>query len=154
MERSPRPPGYGSVTPYLICRHATDAIAYYVRAFGAVETMRLTAPDGTIGHAELKIGDAMLMLADEMMEMGFVGPESLGGTSVSLMLYVDDADRVFETAISAGGHVLRPVTDQFYGDRTGTLQDPFGHWWTIATHRETVPRDEIERRYREMFPTD
>jgi len=144
------PTGFTSVTPYLICRHATEALSFYQQAFGAEETMRLAAPDGSIGHAEMRIGTAMLMLADESPDMGFVGPESLGGTSVSLMIYVPDADTVFERAIAAGALVLRPVTDQFYGDRTGTLQDPFGHWWTIATHLEDLSAEEVARRFEKL----
>jgi len=146
MAVKPIPDGYHSVTPYLIIKGATEAIEYYKRAFGAVELMRMPAPGGKIGHAEIKIGDSPIMLADEFAEMGYKSPQTLGGSPVSIMIYLDDVDAVFERAIAAGGKEQRPVKDQFYGDRMGTLEDPFGHVWHIATHKEDVPAEEMERR--------
>jgi PhnB protein len=142
----PIPEGYHSVTPYLIINGATAALDYYTRAFGAVELFRMPAPEGKIGHAEIKIGDSPIMLADECPEMGYKSPQSLGGSPVSIMIYVEDVDTVFKQAIAAGGKEQRPVKDQFYGDRSGTLEDPFGHVWHVATHTEDVSPDEMERR--------
>ena len=142
----PVPEGYPTLTPYLIIRNAAAAIEFYQVAFGAAERMRMDAPGGAIGHAELLIGGSLLMLADEMPEMGYSGPEAVGGTPVSLMLYVGDVDAVVERAVAAGATLSRPVADQFYGDRSGTIIDPFGHVWTIATHVEDVPPDEMRRR--------
>lgn len=142
----PVPPGYHSVTPYLLVRDATRALAYYREAFGAEELMRFEGPPGRIAHAEVKIGDSHVMLADENPEEGFVGPQTLGGAGVSLMLYVQDVDATFARAVAAGATVRRPVADQFYGDRVGTLADPFGHVWSIATHREDVSVEEAKRR--------
>ena len=142
----PIPDGYHSVTPYLIIQGAADAIAYYVKAFGATELMRIPAPEGKIGHAEIKIGDSPIMLADEFPEMGYKSPKSLGGSPVSIMIYVDDVDTVFKQAVAAGGKEQRPVKDQFYGDRSGTLEDPFGHVWHVATHKEDISSEEMERR--------
>ena len=140
------PDGYHSVTPYLVMRDAAKAIDFYKRALGATETFRFNAPDGKIGHAEIKVGDSVLMLADEMPDMGYRGPQTLGGTAVSLMVYVEDVDAQFQQAINAGAKVKQPVKDQFYGDRSGTLEDPFGHVWTIATHMEDVSEDELAKR--------
>jgi PhnB protein len=140
------PEGYHSVTPYLIISGAADAIEYYKNAFGAVELFRMPAPGGTIGHAEIKIGDSPIMLADEYPEMGYKSPQSWGGTPVSLMIYVEDVDSVFKQAIDAGGKEQKAVMDQFYGDRSGTLTDPFGHVWTIATHKEDVSAEDMQRR--------
>lgn len=140
------PDGYHSVTPYLIISGATEAIAFYQKAFGATELMRIDAPGGKIGHAEIKIGDSPIMLADEFPEMGYKSPQTLGGSPVSIMIYVDDVDMVFKQAIAAGGKEQRPVKDQFYGDRSGTLEDPFGHVWHVATHKEDVTPEEMERR--------
>ena len=142
----PIPEGYHSVTPYLIINGAADAIAYYTKAFGAIELFRMPAPGGTIGHAEIKIGDSPIMLADEAPEMGYKGPKTLGGSPISIMIYVDDVDTVFSQAIAAGGTEQRPVKDQFYGDRSGTLEDPFGHVWHVATHKEDVSPEEMEQR--------
>jgi PhnB protein len=142
----PIPDGYHTVTPYLIVNGAARAIEFYKQAFGATETMRLGGPDGRIGHAEIRIGDSPVMLADECPEMGFRGPQSPGGSGVGLALYVEDVDALFQQAIAAGGQTLRPVQDQFYGDRSGTLADPFGHVWTIGTHKEDVSPEEIQRR--------
>ena len=146
MPVSPIPEGYHSVTPYLVMKNAAAAIEFYKKAFGAVELLRMAAPGGKIGHAEIKIGDSPVMLADEYPDMGFKGPESLGGTPVSLMIYVDDVDKIYPQAIAAGGKEVRPLQNQFYGDRSGTLTDPFGHVWTISTHVEDVPEEELAKR--------
>ncbi|MGB9331109.1 MAG: VOC family protein [Steroidobacteraceae bacterium] len=140
------PDGYHTVTPYLIINGAAQALEFYKRAFGAAETVRMPDPKGRIAHAEIKIGDSMIMLADEHHEMGHRGPRTLGGTSVSILLYVPDVDTVFDRAIKAGAKSQRPVADQFYGDRMGTLEDPFGHVWTIGTHIEDVSAEEMKRR--------
>ena len=140
------PDGYHSVTPYLIISGATEAIEYYKKAFGATELMRIDAPGGKVGHAEIKIGDSPIMLADEFPEMGYKSPRALGGSPISIMIYVVDVDTVFKQAIAAGGKEQRPVKDQFYGDRSGTLEDPFGHVWHVATHKEDVSAEEMERR--------
>lgn len=140
------PAGYHSVTPYLVMRDAARAIEFYKQAFGATELFRFDAPDGKIGHAELRIGDSVIMLADETPDMGHRGPQALGGSAVSLMVYLEDVDAQFDRAVKAGAKVLRPVADQFYGDRSGTLTDPFGHVWTLSTHKEDVPHEEMMRR--------
>ena len=144
------PDGYHSATPYLIVKGAADAIEFYKRAFGAVELFRMANPDGRIGHAEVRIGDSVIMLADEHPDMGYRSPRSLGGSAVSIMLYLEDVDAVFARALAAGARAQRPVADQFYGDRSGNLEDPFGHVWTIATHVEDVSPEEIERRLAAM----
>lgn len=141
----PIPEGYHSVTPYLIIKDAAQAIDYYKTAFGAEELFRMDH-EGKIGHAEIKIGDSPIMLADENPEMKYLSPQSLGGTPVSIMIYVDDVDTIFKQAIDAGGVEHRALQDQFYGDRSGTLTDPFGHVWTVATHKEDVSPEEIEKR--------
>ena len=146
MPVSPIPEGYHSVTPYLVMKTAAAAIEFYKKAFGAVELLRMAAPGGKIGHAEIKIGDSPVMLADEYPDMGFKGPESLGGTPVSLMIYVDDVDKIYPQAIAAGGKEVRPLQNQFYGDRSGTLTDPFGHVWTISTHVEDLSEEELAKR--------
>lgn len=151
MAVQPIPDGYHSVTPYLICGGAAAAIDYYKKAFGAVELMRLDGPDGKIGHAEIRIGNSIIMLADEHPEFMQKGPKAYGGSPVTLAVYVPNVDEMFAQAIAAGGQELRPVKDQFYGDRSGTLVDPFGHTWTIMTHIEDVPQDEIERRLHAMM---
>ena len=143
------PEGYHSVTPYLIVRGGAAAIEYYTKAFGAVELFRMPAPGGTVGHAEIKIGDSIIMLADEHPDMGYNGPQTMGGSPVTLMIYVEDVDTVFERAVTAGGTVKETLQDKFYGDRMGTVVDPFGHIWHIATHKEDVPMDEMERRAKE-----
>lgn len=142
----PIPAGYHSVTPYLMVRDAARAMAFYRDAFGATEVMRFDGPDGRIAHAEVKIGDSHVMLADEVPDRGFVGPQTLGGAGVSLMLYVNDVDATFAKALAAGATERRPVADQFYGDRMGTLVDPYGHVWSIGTHREDVSVEEMQRR--------
>ena len=143
---SPIPAGYHSVTPYLLVKDAARALAYYREAFGAEELMRFEGPPGRIAHAEMKIGDSHVMLADENPGEGYVGPQTLGGACVSLMLYVPDVDATFARAVKAGANVRRDVADQFYGDRVGTLTDPFGHVWSIGTHREDVSVEEAKRR--------
>ncbi len=142
----PVPEGYHTATPYLIIRGAASAIEFYKKAFGATELFRMAQPDGRIGHAEIKIGDSPIMLADEFPEMGYRSPQSLGGSPVSILLYVDNVDALFSQAVAAGSSVTRPVKDQFYGDRSGTVADPFGHVWTIATHKEDLAPEEIEKR--------
>jgi PhnB protein len=142
----PIPKGYHTATPYLIVKDAAKAIEFYKKAFGAAETTRMTQPDGRIGHAEIKIGDSPIMLADEFPEMGARSPQSLGGLPVRILLYVKDVDALTSQAITAGAKVVRPVKDQFYGDRSGSLEDPFGHQWHIATHVEDVPPEEIKKR--------
>jgi PhnB protein len=146
MAVKPIPDGYHSVTPYLIVRGGTRAIDYYTKAFGATELMRLDTPGGLLGHAEIKIGDSIVMLADENPEWGAKSPDTYGGSSVHLMIYVQDCDTVFKRAIAAGGKETRPLKDQFYGDRSGSLTDPFGHSWTISTHKEEVSEEEVKRR--------
>ena len=143
---NPIPEGYGTVTPYLIVRRAAEAIAYYSKAFGAKELFRMAQPDGRVGHAELQLGTTRIMLADEHPEMQIRGPESLGGAGVSLMMYVEDVDAVVARAVSAGGKLERPVADQFYGDRLGTVKDPFGHSWHVATHKEDLTPEEMKAR--------
>ena len=151
MTAKPIPDGYHTVTPYLIVHQATEAIDFYKRAFGASELMRLVAPNGAVGHAEVKIGDSPIMLADESPDESCRGPHSLGGSAVSILLYVEDVDPLFDQAIAAGAKALRPVKDQFYGDRTGTLEDPFGHVWTLATHKEDLSPAEINKRAEAVF---
>ena len=146
MATKPIPDGYRTATPYLIIKGAAEAIEFYKRAFGATELLRMADPQGRVGHAEIKIGDSVIMLADEHPAMGYRGPRSLGGSSVSILLYLEDVDGVFERAVKAGATAQRPVADQFYGDRSGTLEDPFGHVWTVATHVEDVPAEEMQRR--------
>ena len=141
----PIPEGYHSVTPYLCIKGAVRALEYYKKAFGAIELFRMEH-DGKIGHAEIKIGDSPIMLADEFPEMGFVSPETLGGSPVGIMIYVEDVDAVFKQAIDSGGVEKKALEDQFYGDRSGTLTDPFGHVWTVATHKEDVSPEEMDKR--------
>ncbi len=142
----PIPKGYHTATPYLIIKGAAKAIEFYKKAFGAAEMTRMTQPDGRVGHAEIKIGDSLIMLADEFAEMGARSPQSLGGSPVSILLYVQNVDALTSQAITAGAKVVRPVKDQFYGDRSGSLEDPFGHQWHIATHVENVPPEEMKKR--------
>jgi PhnB protein len=144
------PEGYHSVTPYLVVDGAAAALEFYTKAFGATELMRMPAPGGKIGHAEIMIGDSHVMLADEHPEQGHVGPKTVGGTPVGLMIYVPDVDTMFKTALSLGATETRPVEDQFYGDRMGSLKDPFGHNWMIATHIEDVSPEEMEKRMAAM----
>lgn len=147
------PDGYHSATPYLIVDGAARAIDFYTRAFGAKELMRVPAPGGRIGHAEIKIGDSVIMLADEHPEIQARGPQHYGGSPVSILLYVDDVDALYKQAIAAGGTETRPVADQFYGDRSGTLKDPFGHSWHLSTHKEDVSPQELNRRMAALSKT-
>lgn len=142
----PIPDGYHSVTPYLIINGAAAAIEFYKEAFGAVELFRMPQPDGKIGHAEIKIGDSPIMLADEFPEMKYLGPQSLGGSSVSLLIYVEDVDTVFKRALAAGASEQKAIEDKFYGDRMGSLVDPFGHVWHVGTHTEDISPEEMEKR--------
>jgi PhnB protein len=146
MAVKPIPEGYHTVTPYLYIRGAAGALDFYKKAFGATELFRLPDPEGKIMHAEIRIGNSCIMLADEFPEMGAKSPQMLGGVSSSIMLYVEDVDARFAQAVAAGGKVQRPVKDQFYGDRSGTLEDPYGHVWTIGTHKEDVSMEEMNRR--------
>jgi PhnB protein len=146
MAVKPIPDGYHSVTPYLIFDDATGALEFYRKAFGAVELMRMPAPGGRIGHAEIRIGNSPVMLADESPEQGARSVRTIGGSPVSLMVYVEDVDARVAQAVAAGAKITRPVANQFYGDRTGGIEDPFGYHWYIATHVEDVPPDELERR--------
>jgi PhnB protein len=140
-------PGYHTITPYITVRGAGKALEFYKQAFGATEVMRFEMPGGIIGHAEIEVGGSKVMLADECPEWGNRGPQSLGGTSGGLCIYVPDADAAIARAVAAGATVLKPVMDQFYGDRSGTVTDPFGHVWTFATHIEDVSVEELQRRF-------
>lgn len=154
MPVKPIPTGYHTATPYLIIQGAAEAIEFYKRVFDATELMRVPGPNGAVMHAEIKIGDSPIMLADEFPAMNVRGPKAIGGTPVSLMLYVENVDEVFTRAIAAGAKELRPLQNQFYGDRSGTLEDPFGHQWTVATHVEDVTPAEIEQRMAAMKPPE
>lgn len=145
------PRGMNTVTPYLLIQGASEAISFYMQVFGAEEIVRLTAPDGRIGHAEIRIGDSVIMIADEHPEMDFLGPQSRGGTTVSLLIYVENADEIFSAAIDAGATELRPLCDQFYGDRSGSVTDPWGHVWSIATHLEDIGPAELKQRFEELY---
>ena len=147
----PIPDGYPQVTPYLCVDGAKAAIEFYSNVLGATERMHMPGADGKIGHAELELGDSLIMLADEYPEMGVRGPKAVGGTPVTIMIYVEDADAVFAAAVAAGATSLRPVEKQFYGDRIGQFEDPFGHRWSVATHVEDVPPDEMEKRAAEAM---
>ena len=146
MPVKPIPDGYHSVTPYLIVKGAAAALDFYKQAFGATELFRMPGPDGRIGHAEIKIGDSPIMLADEFPEIDARSPKSLGGTPVGILLYVPNVDALTAQAIAAGAKVLKPLQDQFYGDRSATVEDPFGHKWTIATHTEDLTPEEMQKR--------
>ncbi len=147
----PIPEGYPQVTPYLCVDGAGAAIQFYGQVFGATERMHMPAPDGKIGHAEIQIGDSVIMLSDEFPEIEARGPRSIGGTPVLLHVYVEDVDAVFDRAVQAGATALRPVEDQFYGDRSGQFEDPFGHRWNVASHVEDVPPEEMRRRAAEAM---
>lgn len=147
------PAGYHSVTPYLIIDGAAAAIEFYKKAFGATEVLRMPSPDGRIGHAEITVGDSHVMLADESREMNARAPRSVGGSPVSLLLYVEDVDRVVERAVAAGAKLVRPVEDKFYGDRMGGIEDPFGHQWYVGTHIEDVSPEEMKKRMAAMSPS-
>ena len=150
---NPIPENYHRVTPYLVVEGAANVIEFYKRCFGATELMRMPAPENRIGHAEIKIGDSTVMLADEDPMRGHRSPRNLGGSPVSLLLYVEDVDRTVEGAVAAGAKLLRPVENQFYGDRTGGIEDPFGHQWYVATHVEDVSPEEMEKRSEAMMAT-
>jgi PhnB protein len=147
----PIPEGYSPVTPYLTVKGAAGAIDFYKKAFGAEEAFRMNSPDGKVMHAEIRIGGAVIMLHDEMPEWKALSPQTIGDSGSSIMLYVQDVDAVFKRALAAGATSIMDVADQFYGDRCGGLKDPFGHKWSIATHVEDVPPDEISRRAAKMF---
>lgn len=146
-----QPPGYHSVTPYMTLRDAGSALDFYARAFGAELVMKLDMPDGKVAHAEIRIGDSIVMMSEENAEWGNLSPLALGGSPVHLMIYVPDADAAFARALAAGGEQVRPVEDQFYGDRSGTVKDPYGYQWTLATHMEEVCTEEAQRRMEAMF---
>ena len=146
MAAKPIPDGYHSVTLYLCVKGAAQAIEFYKKAFLATERMRIAHPDGRVGHAELQVGDSVIMLSDEFPEMGARGPQSFGGSPVSIHLYVEDADAIFNQAVAAGAKIKRAIADQFYGDRLGGVEDPFGYTWWISTHMEDLSPQEIERR--------
>ena len=146
MSVKPIPDGYGTVTPYLIVQGAGAAIEFYKIVFGATERLRLPTPEGRVAHAELEIGNSLLMLADECPERGAKSPQTVGGSPVSFHLYVPDADAVYAKALAAGAKPIRPVENQFYGDRTGLFADPFGHTWNVATHVEDVSPEELQKR--------
>jgi PhnB protein len=147
----PIPEGYPQVTPYLCVDGASAAIEFYGKVFGATERVRMGGPDGKVGHAELDIGDSLIMLADEHPEMGIRGPKSIGGSPVTISVYVENVDDVFERAINEGAKEIRAVENQFYGDRSGQFEDPFGHRWSVATHIEDVPPDEMAKRASEAM---
>lgn len=147
----PVPAGYGAVTPYMVVHDAAAALEFYRRAFGAEEVMRMAMPDGRVGHAEMRIGGSMIMLCDEFPDMNAYSPRHYRGSPVTLLVYVPDVDAVAAQAVEAGATLESPVKDQFYGDRMGTLLDPFGHRWYVATHVEDVPPDELERRSKAAF---
>ncbi|MER5203741.1 VOC family protein [Streptomyces sp. NPDC002825] len=151
MTVQPIPEGYPRVTPYLCVDGAAAAIDFYVSVLGATERMRMPAPDGRIGHAELELGNSLIMLADEFPEMNFRSPKAVGGTPITLHVYVEDVDAVFAEAVSRGAKELSAVKNEFYGDRTGQLEDPFGHRWNLSTHVEDVPPEELEKRAEEAM---
>ncbi len=142
----PVPQGYHSVTPYLFVRNAARAIDFYKSVFGATEILRMPGPSGQIMHAELKIGDSVVMLSDENPQMGALSPQSIGGTASGLNVYIANVDAVVQKAVDAGAKLVRPVKDQFYGDRSGSVIDPFGHLWSVATHIEDVSPEELRKR--------
>lgn len=150
-EVKPIPEGYPRVTPYLIVERADEAIEFYRSVFGATERVRMPAPGGKVGHAELEIGDSLLMLADAFPEMGQRSPTAIGGSPVTISVYVEDVDRVYNAAIEAGATSVSPVQDQFYGDRSAQFEDPFGHRWNVATHVEDVPPEEMHKRAAAMM---
>jgi PhnB protein len=151
MSTKPIPEGHHTVTPYLAIKNAVEALEFYKKAFGATETFRLMMPDGRLGHGEIRLGDSVIMLSDEFPEYdGGASPQTLGGSSVCIHLYVEDVDAFFKTALSAGARERKPVMDQFYGDRSGQLEDPFGHLWWVATHKEDVSMEELKKRMQAM----
>jgi PhnB protein len=153
MAVKPIPDGYHTVTPYMTVRGAAQALDFYKAAFGATEVLRMPMPDGSVAHAEFKIGDSIIMMGEENPAWGNKSPQALGGTPTGLMIYVPDCDAVFARALAAGATVMKPLENQFYGDRSGTVIDPFGHAWTVATHVEDVPPAEMQTRMDAMVAT-
>jgi uncharacterized glyoxalase superfamily protein PhnB len=153
MKVKPIPEGMHSVTPHLVCAGAAEAIEFYKKAFGAVEGARLPGPDGKLMHAMIRIGDSAVMLVDEMPQWGALGPKSLKGSPVTIHLYVEDVDAVVKRAVSLGARVTMPVDDMFWGDRYGKLEDPFGHHWSIGTHKRDVTPEEMQQAMRGMAQT-
>ena len=151
MTVSAIPAGQQAVTPYLAIDGGVAALEFYKKAFGATETYRLIMPDGRLGHAEIRLAGCVIMLADEFPEYGGKAPTTLGGSPVSIHLYVDDVDTFFKRAVAAGAKERKPIQDQFYGDRSGQLEDPSGHLWWVATHKEDVPPEELQKRVNAMF---
>ena len=151
MSVNPIPEGFHSLTPYLVAKNAKQALEFYQQAFNADVMLALFTPDGNVAHAELKIGSSNFMLTEEYPDMGFVSPETLGGAGISIMFYTEDVDAMFAQAMGAGCTELRPIVDQFYGDRAGTLRDPFGHVWTIGTHKEELTEQELNSRMEAML---
>ena len=151
MSIAPIPPGYHTVTPYLVVSDCAAALDFYARAFKAEETVRMPTPDGKIMHAEIRIGDSMLMLSDEAPDWGARAPQHYGGSPTHVMLYLPDADATFAAALAAGATVVRPMENQFWGDRMGRVADPFGHHWSLGTHVEDVEPEEMERRFKAMM---
>jgi PhnB protein len=149
----PIPSNYPRVSPYLIVDGAAEAISFYETVLGATQRMRMDGPDGRVGHAELDVGDSVIMLADENPDMGARSPRTIGGTPVSIHVYLEDVDAAFDRALQSGAKSLRPLEDRFYGDRSGALEDPFGHHWDLSTHVEDVPPEEMSRRAREAMGT-
>ena len=147
---NPIPEGYHTVTPYLCLSDAAAALDFYQKAFGATELFRMAGPDGKVGHAELKIGNSILMMASEFPEMGFRSPQTLGGSPIALMIYVEDVDAFAEKAVAAGATLDKPIENKFYGDRSGSLKDPFGYSWYVSTHVEDVSPEELEKRMAAM----
>jgi PhnB protein len=151
MSANPIPEGYHTLTPYMTVRNAARAIEFYKQAFGAVEKGVMKGPDGKVMHAELRIGDSLFMLGDEFPEWGALSPQSTGGAGTGLHIYTEDVDAAFDRAMKAGGTVEMPVTDMFWGDRYGKLVDPFGHKWSIATHKRDLSMDEMETAQKEFM---
>jgi PhnB protein len=149
---TPIPQGHRTVEPYLAVKDGARALDFYKRAFGATEVYKLFLPDGRLGHAEIRLGECIVMLSDEFPEYGGKTPQTLGGTPVSIHLYVDDVDAFFKKALAAGAVERKPVMDQFYGDRSGQLEDPFGHLWWVATHKEDIAPEELQKRVQALFP--
>ena len=145
------PKGYNSVTPYLVIKGAARAIEYYKKVFGATVVLRMDGPGGHVGHAELQIGSSRIMLADENPQMGYRSAETIGASTVSLLVYIPDCDKVVAKAVAEGAKILKPVEDQFYGDRSGFIQDPFGHFWSVSTHKEDLSPKEIEERVKKAM---
>ncbi len=152
MPAQPVPPGFHTVTPYLTVKNALAALEFYTKAFGATERFRMLMPDGRLAHAEIQIGNSIIMMCDEFPEHGGKSPQTLGGSPVNLYVYVADVDAFYNKAVAAGAKASKPVMDQFYGDRSGQLQDPFGHFWWIATHKEDVSPEELKKRMQAARP--